>query len=82
MKTTHNNHPIPIGERKSKGVMIRKWDCNEKGSYYNPSSINLSKQIKTLHKKLKKRDCVYTEYSIERDTIDNKYHLHLMYNWD
>jgi hypothetical protein len=62
MKTNHNNHPIPIRERKSKGVMIRKWDNNEKGRYYNPSSINLNKQIKTLHKKLRKRDCVYTEY--------------------
>jgi hypothetical protein len=81
MKTTHNNHPISIGERKSKGVMIRKWDYNDKGSYYNPSSINLNKQIKTLHKKLKKRDCVYTEYSIERDRNDKKYHIHLIIHY-
>jgi hypothetical protein len=81
MKTIHNIHPIPIREKKTKGVMIRKWDYNEKGSYYNPSIINLSKQIKTLHKKLKKRDNVYTEYSIERDRIDNKYHLHLIIHY-
>ncbi len=81
MKTLHNNYPIPIKEMKSKGIMIRKWDYNNNGSYFNPSIINLNKQIKTLHKKLKKRDCVYTEYTIERDRNDNKYHIHLIIHY-
>ena len=82
MTTTHNTHLISKRiELKQKGVMIRKWDYNENGEYYNPSMKNLNKQIKTLHSKLKKNDTVYTEYSIEKDRIDNKYHIHLIFNY-
>ena len=66
MNQNHNTHLISSRkELKQKGVMIRKWDYNENGGYYNPSMKNLNKQIKTLHSKLKKNDTVYTEYSIE-----------------
>jgi hypothetical protein len=43
--------------------------------------FGINKQIKTLHSKLKKNDTVYTEYSIEKDRIDNKYHIHLIFNY-
>ena len=82
MNQNHNTHLISSRkELKQKGVMIRKWDYNENGGYYNPSMKNLNKQIKTLHSKLKKNDTVYTEYSIEKDRIDNKYHIHLIFNY-
>jgi hypothetical protein len=61
--------------------MIRKWDYNENGAYYNPSQKNLHKQITTLHRKLKKNDTIYTEYSIEKDMNENKYHIHLIVNY-
>ncbi len=74
MNSTHNNHLIP----KQKGVMLRKWDYNDNGKYQNPTKKNLDKQIKTLHSKLKKKDKVYTEYSIEKDRYENKYHVHMI----
>ena len=86
MKSNHNNHLIPFGEKlRMKGVMLRKWDYNEKGKYLNPNRKNLDKQIKTLHTKLKKNDKVFTEYTIERDRYENKYHVHMIiqyYNED
>ena len=82
MNTIHNNHLISNGkELKHKGVMIRKWDCNDNGIYHNPTKKNLNKQIKTLHSKIKKNDIVYTEYSIEKDKYDNKYHIHMIVNY-
>ncbi len=82
MNQNHNTHLISSRkELKQKGVMIRKWDYYENGEYYNPSMKNLNKQIKTLHSKLKKNDTVYTEYSIEKDRNDNKYHIHLILNY-
>ena len=82
MNQNHNTHLISSRkELKQKGVMIRKWDYYENGEYYNPSMKNLNKQIKTLHSKLKKNDTVYTEYSIEKDRNDNKYHIHLILNF-
>jgi len=82
MTNNHNTHLISNGkELKQKGVMIRKWDYNKNGVYYNPSMKNLNKQIKTLHSKIKKNDTVYTEYSIEKDRYDNKYHIHMIVNY-
>ena len=82
MTTTHNTHLISNKkELKQKGVMIRKWDYNENGVYYNPSMKNLNKQIKTLHRKLKKNDTIYTEYSIEKDRYENKYNIHMIVNY-
>ena len=82
MTTTHNTHLISSRkELKQKGVMIRKWDYNVNGMYLNPSKKNLNKQIKTLHSKIKKNDTVYTEYSIEKDRNDNKYHIHMIINY-
>ena len=82
MNHNHNTHLISNRkELKQKGVMIRKWDYNENGRYYNPSMKNLNKQIKTLHSKIKKNDTVYTEYSIEKDRNDNKYHIHMIINY-
>lgn len=60
------------------GVMIRKWEYNTKGCYYNVSKRNLNKQIKTLFKKLKKKFPVLVEYSVEKDKNSNKYHSHLI----
>jgi hypothetical protein len=82
MNIFHNNHLISNGkELKHKGVMVRKWDYNDKGVYHNPTKKNLNKQIKTLHSKIKKNDIVYTEYSIEKDKYDNKYHIHMIVNY-
>ncbi len=65
------------------GVMIRKWECNSDGiSFNNLSKRNLNKQLKTLHKKLKKCFPIIIEYSIEKDRISNKYHSHLMIHYE
>lgn len=60
------------------GVMIRKWEKDTNGKYKNVSKKNLKQQIHTLHKKLKKVDCIYTEFSIEKDNHSNIYHTHLI----
>ena len=64
------------------GVMIRKWDKEENGTYSNPTKKQLTKQIKTLHKKLKKEDNIYTEFTIEKDKYENKYHTHLIIHYE
>ena len=64
------------------GIMIRKWDYTEKGKPSNPPNSNLKKQILTLHRKLKKKDQVWTEYSIEKNkngAPGNHIHLILHY---
>jgi hypothetical protein len=60
------------------GIMIRKWDINENGKHINPSKKNLKRQILTLHRKLKKRDTVFTEYSIEKDKDLRRNHIHII----
>jgi hypothetical protein len=60
------------------GVLIRKWEKDTNGKYKNVSKDNFKKQIHTLHKKLKKIDCIYTEFSIEKDKHSNVYHTHLI----
>ena len=78
MNSVHNNHLISKKEYKKRAIMIRKWDYRENGKYHNPSLKNLNKQIKTLHKKIKKNDSIYTEYSIEKDRNENKFHIHMI----
>jgi hypothetical protein len=79
MKNLHIPYPISKKEGlKTIGVMVRKWNITNKGDKQNPSKKNLDKQIRTLHKKMKKESKVYTEYSIEKDKYDNKYHTHLI----
>ncbi|MDX8341210.1 hypothetical protein SLH46_18570 [Draconibacterium sp. IB214405] len=66
------------------GVLIRKWNYGFNGKKHNPSRKNLNKQILTLHRKLKKKDNIYTEYSIEKDPDTSRYHVHLIihYNYE
>lgn len=76
-------YTIPISKQKKEymqtlGVLIRKWEKDTNGTYKNISKDNLNKQIHTLHKKLKKEDCIYTEFSIEKDKHSNIYHTHLI----
>lgn len=63
---------------KSIGIVIRKWEKDASGRYKNVSKKNLNQQIHTLHKKLKKEDAIYTEFSIEKDKHSNIYHSHLI----
>ena len=63
------------------GIMIRKWDYNEKGRYFKPSKKNLKRQVLTLHQKLKKGDKDWTEYSIEKDKDGKGNHLHLILHY-
>jgi len=67
---------------KKLGLMIRKFDKTDNGKYCHPSRRNLNKQILTLHKRIKKKDKVYTEYSIEKDTSEGKYHTHLIIHYN
>ena len=58
------------------GITIRKVDV--KGSKRTqPSKSNIEKQILTLHRKLKKNDEVFTEYSVEKEPNGYGYHTHL-----
>jgi hypothetical protein len=66
---------------KKIGIMIRKWDYTEKGNPINPSKKNLKRQILTLHRKLKKGDIVFTEFSIEKDKDGNRNHIHLILHY-
>jgi hypothetical protein len=63
------------------GIMIRKWDYNEKGIHTNPTKKNLKRQILALHIKLKKGDKVWTEYSIEKDKDGRRNHIHLLLHY-
>jgi hypothetical protein len=55
------------------GIMIRKT-----GEIYPPNKKDLTKQIKTIHRKLKKDGVSVTEFSIEKDKGGNHYHTHLI----
>lgn len=63
------------------GIMIRKWDYNESGGHTNPSKKNLKRQILTLHRKLKKGDKIWSEYSIEKDKDGRRNHIHLLLHY-
>ena len=68
---------------KTIGVMFRKINKTSTKTITNPNKEELKKQVKTLHRKLKKEDEIITYYSIESDTNKGgKYHTHLliMYN--
>jgi hypothetical protein len=59
-------------------IMIRKWDV-EKGKHIRPNPENLDKQMKTLHRKMKKAGgCSVTYYSIEKDSGIDRHHIHLL----
>jgi hypothetical protein len=58
---------------KKLGIMIRKT-----GEEYPPNKKDLTKQIKTIHRKLKKDGVCITEFSIEKDRGGNHYHTHLL----
>jgi hypothetical protein len=62
-------------------VTIRKHDYKH-GNYQNPSSKILHKQILKLHRNIKKSDAIHTEYSIEKDQYDSKYHTHLLFHYN
>jgi len=61
-----------------KGITIRKINDNGLGIRTQISKRNIDKQILTLHRKLKKTDEVFTEYSVEREPNGKGYHTHLM----
>lgn len=66
---------------KKIGITIRKWDYSEKGRYINPPKKILKRQILTLHRKIKKKDKVWTEYSIEKDKDGRRYHIHIILHY-
>ena len=53
---------------KSMGVMFRKIDKTANNRITNPNRELLKKQVKTLRRKLKKKDDITTYYVIESDT--------------
>ena len=74
----HNTHPLPRKEVQTKiGCVIRKKDILENNQIVYPSPKNLKKQMITLLRRLKKKEKVYTEYSIEKDK-NGGYHVHLI----
>ncbi len=62
-------------------VTIRKFDYKH-GNHQNPSRKILHKQILKLHRNIKKNDCIYTEYAIEKDSDKSKYHSHLLIHYN
>jgi len=63
------------------GIQFRKIDVNDNNRKYNPTEGILKKQIRTLHKKLKKNDKdLTTTYVIEKDN-KWKFHSHLLINF-
>ena len=59
-------------------IMIRKWDM-VKGKHIRPNTENLDKQMKTLHRKMKKAGgCSVTYYSIDKDDGIERHHIHLL----
>lgn len=68
---------------KTTGVMIRKINKTGEKTITNPKKEELHKQIKTLHRKLKKNDDIITYYSVESDTNKGgKYHTHLLIKYN
>ena len=63
------------------GIMIRKWDYTDKGIPINPTKKNLKRQVLTLHQKLKKRDKIWMEYSIEKDRNGGGNHIHFILHY-
>jgi hypothetical protein len=46
------------------------------------SKKNIKKQILTLHRKIKKKDKIETEYVIEKDDHKGRYHSHLVIHYN
>lgn len=68
---------------KTIGVMFRKINKTGTKTITNPNKEELRKQVKTLHRKLKKKDKITTYYSIENDTNKGgKYHTHLLIKYN
>ncbi|MGM1056319.1 MAG: hypothetical protein ACQEWG_10590 [Bacteroidota bacterium] len=67
---------------KELGVMIRKINITGRKKITSPSIEELIKQVKTLHRKIKKNDHITTYYSIESDTNKGKYHTHLLIRYN
>jgi len=68
---------------KTIGIMFRKINKIGEKTITNPNKENLQKQIKTLHRKLKKKDKIITYYSVESDTNKGgKYHTHLLIKYN
>jgi hypothetical protein len=61
-------------------VTIRKFDYKNV-NHQNPSREVLHKQVLKLHRNIKKKDNIYTEYSIEKDKYESKFHTHLLYHY-
>ena len=60
------------------GIQIRKIDINDNGKKYNPTTNNLNKQLKTLHRKLQKKDKdLITTYTIEKDNQESFIYTYL-----
>jgi len=65
------------------GVAIRKININKRQKKENLTAKHFNKQILTLHRKLKKFDeKLTTTYVIEKDNNKNKYHAHLLINYE
>jgi hypothetical protein len=67
---------------KSIGIMIRKVNISEHGKVQSLSKKNIKKQILNLHRKIKKRDNIRTQYVIEKDYHKGKYHTHLVIHFN
>ena len=65
------------------GVTIRKINISETGKKESITPKHYNKQILTLHRKLKKLDKkISTIYVIEKDNHKEKFHLHLLINYE
>lgn len=67
---------------KTVGVVIRKVIISEQGKVRLPTIKNIKKQLLTLHRKIKKKDEIKTEYIIEKDDKKGKYHTHLIIHYN
>lgn len=68
---------------KTIGVMFRKINKTGTKTITNPNKEELKKQVKTLHRKLKKNDDIITYYTVESDTNKGgKYHTHLLIKYN
>ncbi len=68
---------------KEVGVMVRKINKNGINKITNPNKEELIKQVKTLHRKLKKNDNIITYYVVESDTNKRgKFHIHLLIRYN
>jgi hypothetical protein len=67
---------------KTIGIRLRKINVTKSGSVHSTSKKNIKKQILTLHRKIKKKDEIKTEYVIEKDDQKGRYHSHLVIHYN